>query len=98
MVTFINVGGAFAESSNIFISADRVEGSGGSLDAPGNALIRIENQSPDFLRTGNVLIPENAGGRITFNGVPVTSDADLRTRSQSGNPSAYFTGTVTPGT
>ena len=61
---------------NIYIDALSLTGSG-SLRAPGDAVIRIENSSPNYLRTNLMTISEE--GRIYFNGMGVTTPGQVNT-------------------
>lgn len=81
-----------AKSSNIYAVADNLTGSG-QLKAPGDALIEVRNESPHFLRTGTMTIPDEAGGRIFFNQISVGSVADINARNKNGT--AQFTNVVT---
>lgn len=80
-----------ARSSNITIEADSLTGSG-QLIAPGDTRIEIENESPYFLRTSTLTIPDEAGGHIYFNHVPVTNLTEINLRNQG---TATFTNIVT---
>ncbi|MDR3566097.1 MAG: leukotoxin LktA family filamentous adhesin [Negativicutes bacterium] len=91
-VPLITVNNALARSGNINIVADSMTGSG-SLDAPGDVKISIINRGQAFLRTNQLIIPEDAGGNIYFNGVSVSSAAGITSRNASS--SAKFTGAVT---
>ncbi len=91
-VTFINVDGIFAQSSNIHIEADSLTGAG-QIEAPGDALIQVKNNSEKFLRTDWLMIPENSGGRITFNDIQIHNNAEINARNESG--SASFSNVVT---
>jgi len=69
---FIDLGDIIAAQGDIIIRADYVHGSNtGTLDAPGNATIKIHVNSDAFLNTAGMIIPEDAGGRITFNDIIV---------------------------
>ncbi|MDI9420620.1 MAG: hypothetical protein QM451_00090 [Bacillota bacterium] len=81
-----------ARSSNIYITADNLVGSG-KLLAPGDTLIEVRNESPHFLRTNKMTIPDEAGGRIVFNQVSVSSLADINKRNR--NQTAQFTNILT---
>jgi len=71
-----------ARSSNIHIQADDLTGSG-ALHAPGDTLIQIRNESANFLRTNDMTIPDEAGGRIYFNNAPVSSVEAINARNFS---------------
>ncbi len=75
---FIDLNDIVASEGNIILRADYVHGtSTGTLDAPGNAEIKVHVYSDAYLNTANMTIPENAGGRITFNDVTVLTPADI---------------------
>ena len=65
-----------ARPGNIEISADTLLGSG-VLDAPGDASIEIVNDTPAFLRTKGLTIPERSGGQVRFNRSLISSNADI---------------------
>ena len=85
-VGYINVAGIFAQSSNIDIKADNLSGTG-SIEAPGDTVIQIKNNSADFLRTDWLMIPENSGGQITFNDIQIHNNSEINDRNQSGSAS-----------
>ena len=68
-----------ASEGNIILRSDYVHGTDftGTLDAPGNAEIVVHANSHAFINTKAMIIPENAGGRITFNDVVVQTPADI---------------------
>ena len=47
------------------------------LDAPGNVTVTITNNSPAYLRLQGINIPDNDGGRVQWDGVNITQEADL---------------------
>src|SRR5690606_31100382 len=58
----------------------------GELDAPGDASIEIRNQSTRFMRVNaDLLIPDEGGGQVTFNGMRVSSNADVDQRNARGH-------------
>ena len=74
MVYYVTVGDIWCQSSNIHVTAEVLTGSSaGALDAPGNAAITIINNSPAYLRLGEMTIPTGAGGNLFFNGAAPTS-------------------------
>ena len=72
----VEVDDVIARPGNIDIIADVLKGSG-VLDAPGDASIEIINNSPAFLRTRGLTIPDRDGGRVRFNNSRVTSNAEI---------------------
>lgn len=71
---FIDLEDIVASEGNIVLRSDYVHGTAtGTLDAPGNAEIIVQVYSDAFINTKAMDIPENAGGRITFNDVVVTT-------------------------
>lgn len=84
--TYLTVGDAVARLGNIYVRADNLTGNG-VLDAPGDAEIRIDNHSSNFLVLNSLTIPPDVGGRVYFNSVDVESNADIETinRSRSAN-------------
>lgn len=85
-VDFVNVDDIWAQSSNIHVSGQYLSGSG-RLEAPGDTLIEVINHSPDFLRTHELTIPDNEGGRIYFNNVKVADNAQINARNSGGTAS-----------
>nr|WP_285903131.1 leukotoxin LktA family filamentous adhesin [Alkalimarinus sediminis] len=79
-----------ARSSNIYIEGDSLASSGGQLIAPGDTLINIENNSGNFLRTNKMTIPQEAGGKILFNGALVANESDINARNR-GNTARFTT-------
>ncbi len=85
---FIDLEDIVASEGNIILRADYVHGTDftGTLDAPGNAEIIVYAFSDAFINTKAMIIPENAGGRITFNDVVVTTPADIAALSDPLRP------------
>ncbi|HHT26479.1 MAG TPA: hypothetical protein GXZ82_04440 [Firmicutes bacterium] len=80
-VTVINITAPIiARAGNIYVTADSLVGTG-QMHAAGDTTIKIENKSPYFLRTNQLIIPDNAGGQLYFNRVPVTQNAQINVRS-----------------
>lgn len=71
-----------ARSSNIYVKADNFTGTG-ALHAPGDTLIEIKNESANFLRTNKMTIPDEAGGKIYYNSIPVSSVEAINARNAS---------------
>jgi len=78
---FIDINPITARSGDIVTTGDFLAGSG-HIIAPGDVIIEIENNSKAFLTTSQLTIPEERGGRITMNGVPVSSNADILARNR----------------
>ncbi|MCO6381952.1 leukotoxin LktA family filamentous adhesin [Oceanicola sp. 502str15] len=85
---FIDLDDIIASEGNIILRADYVHGENftGTLDAPGDARIIVYADSDAFINTSSMIIPENAGGRITFNDVNVTTPADIAALSDPLRP------------
>jgi len=79
-----------ARSSNIYIEGNSLVSSGGQLIAPGDTLIKIENNSGNFIRTNKMTIPQEAGGKILFNGALVANESDINARNR-GNTARFTT-------
>lgn len=62
-----------ARGGNINVMGDHLAGNG-SLNARGDAEISIINNSSAFLRTNELIIPEDATGRLTLNSVAILND------------------------
>lgn len=85
---FLTVSDVTAQLGNIYIRGDNLSGSG-KLDAPGDAEIRITNNSPSFLVLKNLTIPAEEGGKVYFNGVDVNSNADINSLNGSSDGAAF---------
>src|SRR5690606_9024280 len=88
-VDFVDIGQAgdiiTARSGNVHASGKALTGSG-ELVAPGDASIEIRNQSTRFMRVNaDLLIPDEGGGQVTFNGMRVSSNADVDQRNARGH-------------
>ena len=70
------IGDVTAQLGNIRVKADRLHGNG-SLDAPGDAEIKITNHSANFLVLNDLNIPSDDGGRVIFNGVDVNTNTQI---------------------
>lgn len=90
------IGDVTARLGNIRIAADTLTGSG-SLVAPGDAEIRITNNSPNFLILGDLLIPAGDGGQVLFNGVDVASGAQIDAINGFGGAGLAITSAATTG-
>lgn len=76
---FLNLGDIRARGGDVAVVAGALVGRG-SLSAPGNASIHIENMSDKHLRLDKLVI-EDAGGKLSFNGALVGSNADIARRN-----------------
>jgi filamentous hemagglutinin family protein len=94
-----------ARGGNINVIGDHLSGNG-SLNARGDAEISIINNSSAFLRTNELIIPEDATGRLTLNSVAILNDpgtspttpqinAALNARN-SGGTAAFGTVDIAP--
>jgi filamentous hemagglutinin family protein len=73
---FVTVSDAKAELGNIYVDADSLHGQG-TIDAPGDAEIRITNTGPTFVVVKKLEIPSEAGGKVYFNGVDVKDNTQI---------------------
>ncbi len=79
----ILVDDATVRLANVSVFADRLRGSG-SLQAPGDALIEITNNTAYALKLGNLIIPDHDAANVRFNGVLVHSAADIDALNPTG--------------
>ncbi len=86
---FLTISGARARGGDVAIEAGSLVGTG-TLFAPGNASITILNKSPAYMKVGDLVI-EDGGGRLTFNGATVRSNADIARRNVAGAGNPAFT-------
>lgn len=87
-VDFVDIGASgdiiAARSGNVRVTGKALTG-GGDLSAPGDAKIEIRNQSSRFMRVNaDLLIPDEGGGQVTFNGMRVSSATDVNQRNAVG--------------
>ena len=87
-VDFVDIGASgdiiTARSGNVRVTGKALTG-GGDLSAPGDAKIEIRNQSTRFMRVNaDLLIPDEGGGQVTFNGMRVSSATDVNQRNAVG--------------
>ncbi|RZL64885.1 MAG: leukotoxin LktA family filamentous adhesin [Variovorax sp.] len=73
---FITVDDITVKLGNIRAKGDVLQGSG-QLNAPGDARIDITNNTPNFLKLGNLTVDSEEGGTVRFNDVLVNSAADI---------------------
>jgi Ca2+-binding RTX toxin-like protein len=75
-VAVIVIDSITARVGNVVVKADEFYGSG-NISAPGDAEISVVNDSPYYLQIGDLTIPTEEGGKLFFNGVSVTSNAEI---------------------
>jgi hypothetical protein len=93
--TTFTIADTAARLGNISVEAAVLTGAGtGRLLAPGNASIRVQNDTSHTIKLGNMLIPDYDAGNLRLNGVLVNSEADI-TRLNIGGVAADFTEVVT---
>ncbi|WP_460275384.1 leukotoxin LktA family filamentous adhesin [Celeribacter sp. ULVN23_4] len=93
-VDFVVLDDIVAAAGDIILRADYVIGDDtGTLEAPGNTqiIVRVYGENT-FLKTADMTIPDNVGGRITFNDAPVTTPAGIEAlaSNQPAGESADF--------
>lgn len=88
-IQIVEVDPVIARGGNIKVTGDALVGAG-SLNAPGDATIEIQNSSPAFLRLNGLEIPNDATGDITFNDSLVENNADLASLNTGDHGSAAF--------
>ncbi|MCK9258828.1 MAG: leukotoxin LktA family filamentous adhesin [Azoarcus sp.] len=82
-VGFVDVNPILATTGNVAVTGDAMTG-GGSLTAPGDVRIDVENRSTRFMTTSTLTIPDDDGGKVLFNGRSVSSDTDINARNALG--------------
>src|SRR5690606_14470837 len=75
-IKVIKLADIIARPGNVAVQADNLKGSG-ILDAPGDASIKIINNSPAFIRTGDLTIPDREGGKVTLNRSVVNNSSEI---------------------
>ncbi len=90
-VGFMHVNPVLAQSGNVNVTGKYLTGTNGTLNAPGDVRIDIENKSLRFLTTSSLLIPDDKGGQVTFNGLGISSTADINARNQGGKTASNMT-------
>jgi filamentous hemagglutinin family protein len=81
-VGFIDVLDTTARTGNVNIAGKYLTGAAsGHIEAPGDVRIDIENQSTRFMQTNKLTIPDEGGGKVTFNGLSVESAAAINSRN-----------------
>ena len=74
---FVTISPILAEAGTITVTGDDLVG-GGQLLAPGNVSVTITNNSPAFLRTNPISLPQSFGGTVFFDGGSVASNSDIQ--------------------
>ena len=92
-IKIVEVDPVIARGGNISVTGDALVG-GGTLSAPGDASITIDNPTPAFLRLEGLEIPNDAVGDITLNGSLVTSAAEIGALNSGNHGSAGFSSIV----
>jgi len=95
IATTLTISDAEAMLGNIYVRGDTLSGDG-TLDAPGDAQIRILSEGPNFLILKNLSIAPELGGAIYFNGVDVGSNGDIN-QINAGSGVANFAQVNTAG-
>lgn len=91
-VGFIDILDTTALTGNVNISGKYLTGlSSGKIEAPGDVRIDIENQSTRFMQTATLTIPDEGGGQINFNGLRVSTNADINQRNAVGKTATIGT-------
>lgn len=93
IANFVKVGDIRVELGSIHVKADNLLGSG-KLQAPGNAQITIENNSPNFLTLGKLTIDSASGGLVTLNKVQINNNTDIN-RVNASKSGASFSDILT---
>ncbi|MBU0750688.1 MAG: hypothetical protein KJ787_00105 [Gammaproteobacteria bacterium] len=88
VATFLSISDAEARLGNIYVRGDRLHGAG-TLDAPGDAEIKITNNGPNFLVLKNLTIPSDEGGKLYFNSVDVKSNAEINNVNGTAGGAAF---------
>ena len=87
---FITVDDITVKLGNIRTKGDVLQGSG-QLNAPGDARIDIVNNTPNFLKLGNLTVDSDDGGTVRFNDVLVNSAADINRINGGGTAANNLT-------
>ena len=90
VAAFIEVDDITARVGDIFVTADNFTGSG-VIDSPGNANIKIVNNSPYYLRVNDLQVPVDTGGAVFLNDVKVDDAAAVNTANQASGLANFST-------
>jgi len=94
IVPWLTIHPVVASPGDVTVTAQTLYGTG-SIRAPGDASIEVINASPYFLEIEGMLIPWDSGGRFSFNGSRVGSNADINARNRHAGLLAGFSEIVT---
>ena len=84
-VGFIDVNPILATTGNVNVTSRVLTGAAsGSLVAPGDVRIDIDNQSTRFMTTSTLTIPDEDGGQVLWNGQRVSSASQINARNRAG--------------
>lgn len=84
-VGFLDVGPILATTGNVNVTSRVLTGAAsGSLIAPGDVRIDIDNQSTRFMTTSTLTIPDEDGGQVLWNGRRVSSAAQINALNRAG--------------
>ncbi|WP_083607911.1 filamentous hemagglutinin N-terminal domain-containing protein, partial [Thalassospira sp. TSL5-1] len=86
-VDVIQVDPTEAATGNVELFSDYVVGSG-KINSPGDAEIKIINNSPMPIRITEMTVPDELGGKILFNGQSVLKATDINARNSNADGTA----------
>ncbi|RCK41447.1 hypothetical protein TH25_23770, partial [Thalassospira profundimaris] len=86
-VDVIQVDPTEAATGNVELFSDYVVGSG-KINSPGDAEIKIINNSPMPIRITEMTVPDELGGQILFNGQSVLNATDINARNTDADGTA----------
>ncbi len=100
LVDKIIVADVTARTGDVSIRTDAMNTTGGTLiEAPGDSNIKIENKSAAFLEVNDLIVPEEKGGRVFFNGALVDSVdklGDVNARGSTAGITVLSSANTTP--
>ena len=88
ILNVVTVSDAKAQLGSIYVKGKALTGSG-TLDSPGDAEIKIVSTGANFLVLKNLTIPSDEGGKVYFNGVSVTGNADINNVNGSSGTASF---------
>jgi hypothetical protein len=97
LVRYIVVDPIVAQSANVNVKGDYLVGTG-TLKARGQTEITIINDTQYYLRTNDLIIPDEEGGRIWFNNQEISNQDQIEDLNQKVPSQATLSLTVEPGT